>query len=134
MDATIIREFSENNPELVAASEVKLQEILGRSATDADFRRKLVETPREALSEAFGREVPETFNVSFIENRASATIVLPDFVDVDAPLSEEQLEAVAGGSEPVTLSALAITAAVLTAAAIGVALGDAIHKATCDAH
>ena len=44
-----------------------------------------------------GKDIPESFNVVFIENQADATIVLPDYVDPQAELSEDALEAVAGG-------------------------------------
>ena len=53
--------------------------------------------PAAAVTEFTGNEVPESFNVTFIENKADATIVLPDYVDPEAELSEEDLEAVAGG-------------------------------------
>jgi hypothetical protein len=131
MDLTTIREYAEN-PAFIAGGEAKMQEILGRSATDVDFRRKLVDSPRAALAEALGGEVPESFDVRFIENRASATIVLPDYIDDAAQLSEEQLEAVAGGSEPI--STTVITIGVLGAIAAGITLGIEAHKASCDAH
>ena len=108
----------------------QLQRMLSRSATDADFRRRLLTNPREAVAEFSGREVPESYNVVFIENKASATIVLPAPLVVSTELGEDQLEAVAGGSEPVTVT----TAAVIGAIAAGIGAAVAIHNFFCDEH
>lgn len=129
MDINVIRQYSEN-AEVAAKGEEKMQQILTRSATDAEFRRKLIEDPRAALREVLGADVPESFNVKFVENKADATIVLPEYVDTSAQLSEEQLESVAGGSEPI--STTLIVAGVLGAIAGGIALGVEVHKAMCE--
>ena len=50
---------------------------------------------RAAIAEATGTEVPESVSLVFVENKADATLVLPDYVDPNAELSEEDLEAVA---------------------------------------
>jgi hypothetical protein len=125
MDMNRIREYG-SNPEVTDLGQQKLQEIVGRSATDADFRRKLIEEPRTALREALGQELPADVNIRFVENRAAATIVLPDYLDPSAELSDSQLEAVAGGIIPLVV--------VLGAVAAGMALGTELHKATCDQH
>ena len=76
----------------------KVQELLARSAVDADFRTALLTDPRSALEQAGGRQVPENLRVKFIEKDADcdAMFVLPDPVRSDE-LTPEQLEAVAGG-------------------------------------
>jgi hypothetical protein len=97
------------NQEIQAA----LQKLLNRSATDQEFRKKLLATPREALSEFYGTEIPTTVDVRFIENTADATFVLPDPVDPAAELNEQELEAVAGGASPLA-SILSIAASVIS--------------------
>lgn len=99
-----------------------MAKLLARSATDADFRRKLVESPRAAFAEFTGRPESEfeNVNVRFVENKAQATFVLPAAVDASAELSESELEAVAGGSE--IIGGALLVGAILTAALIGVEL------------
>ena len=91
--------YAESHPEEAAAAQETYQALLSRSATDLDFRQRLLADPAATVAEFTGREVPDTFNVSFIENRADATVVLPDYVDPSVELSEDELEAVAGGTE-----------------------------------
>lgn len=85
------------NPDLANRAREQMQSVLTRSATDREFRRLLLSDSRSALSRHFGREVPDTFNIAFVENHAAATLVLPDPVDSSVELSEAELEAVAGG-------------------------------------
>ena len=99
MDQIEIRRYAESHPEEAAAAQETYQALLSRSATDLDFRQRLLADPAATVAEFTGREVPDTFNVSFIENRADATVVLPDYVDPSVELSEDELEAVAGGTE-----------------------------------
>ncbi len=91
-----------------------LKDLLARSATDWNFRQKLLENPKEAVSEFAGKPVRESFNVVFIENKADATFVLPDPVTVGDELSEDELEEVAGGVTPVIASVLATVASALS--------------------
>jgi hypothetical protein len=115
MSQDIVQAYAKN-PELIREGQKQLQAMLERSATDAEFRRKLLDNPREAVSEFTGHELPESWNVAFIENKATATIVLPDPIDPAAELSESELTAVAGGAttSPVC-SVIAIVAGTLWA-------------------
>ena len=117
------------------AAQDAIEQVLARSATDAAFRQQLLSNPRSAIAQASGREVPESFNVRFIENKADATIVLPNFVDAPE-LSESELEAVSGGTEPISTTVAIIGGAALLIGAIatGVAIGIEAHKSTCDEH
>jgi len=98
------------NPTYAAAAQEKYTELLNRSATDREFRDKLVKNPRAAIAEYSGHEVSQSFNVVFVENKADATIVLPDPVSSATELSEEELETVAGGTTP---GCLAVAASIL---------------------
>lgn len=87
-----------------------MQQIFARSATDARFRQSLLSAPRQALAEFYGVDEsslpPGT--VAFVENKAGATFVLPDFVAADDTLSEGELESVAGGSPPLLVVAAGV--------------------------
>ncbi len=74
-----------------------MHDVLTRSATDWDFRQQLLEDPTAAIAEFTGREPSESVNIVFVENKVDATFVLPDPVYAESELSEEELEAVAGG-------------------------------------
>jgi len=105
------------NPELKARAEQEMSRLLARSATDLEFRGKLLSDPRQAIAEFTGKPVPESFNVRFVENKGGATVVLPDPVDPAAELSESELESVAGGITPAAASSWGCAASVLFIAA-----------------
>jgi len=109
------------SPAYAAEAQEKYTELLSRSATDREFRNKLVSNPRAAIAEFSGHEVSASFNVVFVENTADATIVLPDPVSSATELSEEELESVAGGTTPACLaiiaSALWVSAEIVSAIA-----------------
>ena len=74
--------------------------ILHRATLDREFRTKLLASPNEAIHEGFGASVPASVHVRFIERDPSSdlTVVLPDF-DNDGELSDEDLDAAAGGAD-----------------------------------
>jgi hypothetical protein len=92
------------DPAVVKQAQEQYQAMLTRSATDMEFRKKLLADPRAAVAEFTGKPAPADFNVVFIENKAGATVVLPDPVDPSAELSETELEAVAGGAGPALIA------------------------------
>lgn len=106
--------------------EAQMQKLMSRSATDQAFRQKLLTTPREALSEFHGREIPANVDIRFIENTADATFVLPDAIDPAAELSEQEMETVAGGIWPL--------AVILGIAASAVALSAEVKDIGDDAY
>jgi hypothetical protein len=70
---------------------------LAPAVTDAQARERFLTDPKAVLAAA-GLDLPEWFTVSAQEgDAAELTITLPGLLDPDADLSEEQLEAVAGG-------------------------------------
>jgi hypothetical protein len=115
MDRETTTRALRSNPEYAQAAQEKMQALLSRSATDAAFRKKLLSDPRAALKEFSGHEVSPTFNVVFIENKAEATIVLPDPISPEAELNEQELEAVAGGGTPLIASLLWVAAEIIGA-------------------
>ena len=80
-----------------------LQHLLARSATDWDFRQKLLTDPQAALEEHLGYTLPAPLNIQFVENEADATIVLPNYQGDE--FSDEALETVLGGTLYVTSDA-----------------------------
>jgi hypothetical protein len=89
-----------DDPKAAEQAQSSLNEVLTRSATDMPFRQLLLSDPRAALSQHFGVEAPASVNLAFIENKADATVVLPNVIDPNAELSDAELEAVAGGILP----------------------------------
>ena len=124
MNAIETYRFAQENPEAVRDAQAQMQAMLARSATDFDFRQTLLSNPRAAIAEFCGKDVadvPDTVNLVFIENEADATLVLPDLIDMEAELSIEELEAVAGGE--VGFSVAAIIGAATLCIAGGIMIG-----------
>lgn len=83
------------------AERSRWEPILSRAASDPAFRRRLLEEPRGALRSAFGIELPPGFRLKVIEKDPDTDVllVLPD-PHPGEELSEEELDAVAGGTDP----------------------------------
>lgn len=122
--ATTARKIAEN-PQLAQKAQEQFQALLSRSATDMEFRRKLLTDSRAAIAEFTGGQSSGEANIVFVENKADATIVLPDPVDPAAELSERELETVAGGVTPTVLVTLGSAA---LSALTGQLIGQAIHE------
>ena len=70
---------------------------LAPAVTDAEARERFLADPKAVLAAA-GLDLPEWFMVTAREgDAAELTITLPPLFNPDADLSDEQLEAVAGG-------------------------------------
>jgi len=104
------------NPEIAQEAQEALQQLLSRSATDPEFRSRLLTDTRATVAEFTGRPVPESWNVNFIESGGTPTIVLPDPVDPAAELSADELESVAGGATPSILTVIGSLLAIYDAA------------------
>lgn len=73
--------------------------VLDRAMADPAFRAQLVDSPHRSLSELYGVTIPESADVRvFEESDASHYVVIPpDMSSLSEELTDEQLEAVAGG-------------------------------------
>lgn len=75
--------------------------VLHRAATDPVFRERLLCNPENAIEEELGIEVPSSFTIRFVEkaDHVDAQFTVPDLISDDGiSLSEDELQAVAGGS------------------------------------
>lgn len=76
-----------------------LEEMVKRTQVDSEFRQLCLSDPDAAAKQATGKELPENYILRFVDNKgADFTVVLPDFIDEEAELSEAELDRVAGGA------------------------------------
>jgi hypothetical protein len=75
--------------------------IVQRSIEDEEFRQRLLDDPKGILEQELGSALPQGFEVRVVEESADTIyLVLPSasaLGDQGGELSEEELEAVAGG-------------------------------------
>lgn len=81
------------------AGRSRWEPVLARARSDPAFRRGLLDEPRGTLRTVLGIELPPGFAVRFVEEGGEIRVLLPD-PEPGEELSEEELEAVAGGTEP----------------------------------
>ena len=68
--------------------------IMAKAAEDEDFRVRLIDDPKSAISEVFGINLPEWFDVQVHQNTTTTRhLILPE----SEVLTESELELVAGG-------------------------------------
>ena len=78
---------------MTTATELKAQ-ILNRADEDGDFRARLIEDPKAAISAEIGADIPDGFDVAVHEDSATTFhLVLPP----SPQLTAAELEQVAGG-------------------------------------
>jgi hypothetical protein len=77
------------------------RKLLQRSMEDEDFRRRLLDDPKGAVEQELGRRLPEGVEVRVVEESTDTIyLVLPSTSAVgEGDLSDEALEAVAGGAD-----------------------------------
>lgn len=74
------------------------QQVVKKAVTDEGFRKELLANPNEAIGKVAGLPVPADFRIRIIEQDPAyqATFVLPVMLPED--VSDEALDAVAGGA------------------------------------
>ena len=78
------------------------RKLVERSLQDEDFRQRLLDDPKGTLEQELGRGLPEGVQVRTVEESADTIyLVLPSAsaVGQDGSLSDQELEAVAGGED-----------------------------------
>lgn len=77
-----------------------LDAILERAAVDREFRQHLLNEPHQTIREAFGVVIPSSFTIRFVEKEpgVDALVVLPELGSPAGELSDDDLEAVSGGT------------------------------------
>ena len=71
-----------------------LQQIVDKSAIDADFRQQLLADPKETISNELGITIPDSMNIQIHQSDMQTVhVALPP----DPNITEEQLEAVSAG-------------------------------------
>lgn len=73
--------------------------VLDRTLADPEFRARLVERPHQSLSDLYGVSIPESADIQVFEetDESHYVVIPPDMSSLSEELTDEQLEAVAGG-------------------------------------
>jgi hypothetical protein len=80
-----------------------LRKVVTQAMTDPIFREVCLQDPASAYAQASGFTVPEGFSLRFREGGATELVVsLPEFPKEDGPLSDQELQEVAGGFDTCT--------------------------------
>jgi hypothetical protein len=84
-----------NDQELNAA----IREVLKRAVADTNFRQLAVRDGKAAIAKVNNKALPQGITIQFVDNhgQSAKTVVIPDPVTHPEQLTEEELEAVAGG-------------------------------------
>ena len=74
-----------------------IMECLSKALSDADFRKKLIESPVEAVKELTGKEIPPGIRIQILESDPSYdfTFLLPELSSEE--LDDENLADIVGG-------------------------------------
>jgi hypothetical protein len=77
----------------------QIVKLLARAQAEALFKEELLSSPKQAISEALGTEIPQDLEITVLEEREDTEyIILPPKPEGDLEeLSDEELMAVAGG-------------------------------------
>ncbi|WP_019503884.1 NHLP leader peptide family RiPP precursor [Pleurocapsa sp. PCC 7319] len=72
--------------------------LVAKAWQNDDFRQELMSNPRKVFASEFNQEIPESTNIQVLEeSNDTYYLVIPKKPDVSEELSDEALEAIAGG-------------------------------------
>jgi hypothetical protein len=73
------------------------ERLIARASSDEEFRRRLLDEPKAAISDELGVEIPDELTIRVIEEEAGEVVLaLPPAASPEA-LRDEELASVAGG-------------------------------------
>ncbi len=101
------------------------KELVLKAWEDEEFKQRLVSDPKAAITEMFGVEIPDAIDVKVVEEDLQTLYVrLPMKPVTEDELTDEQLEAVAGGACVPVLGVAVIALGMIAASAtMGAGLG-----------
>lgn len=78
------------------------QEVRVKSLKDAGFRQRLLANPKSAIEAELGLNIPENLEIKVLEESVNLLVLTipPALPETANDISEEQLEAIAGGATP----------------------------------
>jgi hypothetical protein len=113
----IFKEVKNMAEEKVKGREEALAPVIAKAWKDDKFKKDLLSNPKAVISEEFGVQIPDNVNVKVLEENANNLYIILPEKPVTSELSDEQLEAVAGGvCIPVAVLAGGIAAGATTGA------------------
>ncbi len=100
------------------------KELVLKAWEDEEFKQRLVSDPKAAITEMFGVEVPDVIDIKVVEEDMKTLYVrLPMKPVSEDELTDEQLEAIAGGACVVIAAVAGAVAIVGVAGGAGAGVG-----------